>query len=155
MSDINNNFDVKSIKNKSNEIKLEFIKSVIPQTGIPGNFVPIWKTNNTRKIFYEIKDGHEQKRDWVFFQNNTFYCLYCLCFAINENHFVNGIEYVKGCRITDNLKKHDEAAHHKHAHSTYLKCRESTHKPHQDDSEKRKVVRIIVKTIIYIATHGK
>lgn len=143
-----------SMKDQSHEVKLEFIKSVLAQTGIPAHFAPCWKTNSTEKIFYRIKDGQKQKREWVFFQEDKFYCVYCLCFALKENVFVKGVEYVKGCRITDKLNIHEEATYHNHALGTYLK-----HCPTQEachyNSEKRDVMRIIVKIIIYLATHGK
>lgn len=155
MCDSNNNCDIMSIKDQSHEVKLEFIKSAIAQTGIPAHFAPCWKTNGTEKIFYRIKDGQKQKREWVYFQEDKFYCVYCLCFALKENIFTEGVKYVKACRITDKLSKHEAAAYHSHALGTYLKYSDPTHEAGQSDSEKREVMRIIVKIIILIATHGK
>lgn len=167
MSELNNNnvndknhhaksFDVKTIRNQRDENKLIFIKNVLRETGIPANFAATWKTNSTRKIFYRIKNGHEEKREWVLFENNYFYCAYCLCFALQEYRFVKGVEYVKGGRITESLSKHDEESYHKHAMGTYMKLnadfQEATSQP---ESLKRVVLRTIMKIIIFIATHGK
>lgn len=158
MCDSNNNCDVMSIKDHSHEVKLEFIKSATAlaiATGIPAHFAPSWKTNSIEKIFYRIKDGQKQKREWIYFKDDKFYCVYCLCFALKKNIFTKGVEYVKACRITDKVSKHEDAAYHRHALGTYLKHSDPTHAAHHYDSEKRDVMRIIVKIIIYIATHGK
>lgn len=162
MSELNKNvnddnyYDAKTIRNQSDEVKLSFINNVIRGTEIPTNFVPTWKTNNTRKMFYRIKNGNEEKREWVLFENNHFYCAYCLCFALQPYRFVKGVEYMKGGRTTESLRKHDEESHHKHAMGIYLKLnvdfREETSQP---KSPKRVVLRAILKIIIFIATHGK
>lgn len=107
------NVNLKTIRNQSDEIKLDFITNILRETGIPANFAPTWKTNNTRKIFFRIKDGCEEKREWVLFENQHFYCAYCLCFALHEYRFVKGVEYVKSGCITDNVNKHEKESYHK------------------------------------------
>lgn len=149
-------FDAKTIRHQTNDIKLKFIKNVIGETEIPVNFKPTWKTNSIRNIFYRIKDGIEEKREWVLLENNYFYCAYCLCFALKEHRFAKGVEYVKSGRITDSLNKHDEESYHKHAVATFLKLNaDSQVGSSQSDSSKRTVLRAIIKIIIFIATHGK
>lgn len=151
-----NKFDVKTIRHQTNDIKLKFIKSVIKETEIPGSFAPTWKTNSIRNIFYRIKHGSEEKREWVLFESNFFYCAYCLCFALKEHRFVKGVEYVKSGRITDSMNKHDEESYHKHAIAAYLKLEaDSQGEPCPSDCPKRTVLRAIIKIIIFIATHGK
>lgn len=162
MSESNNNknycaenYVVNTIRNQTDEFKLEFIRNVSAQVEIPVAFKPSWKTSGTRKLFYPIKDGKEQKREWVYFEENKFYCTYCLCFAIKKNQLVEGIEYVAGSRMGDKLQKHDQAAFHKLAESTYLKfdC-DIQQEACEAVSAKKNVLRSIVKIIIYIATHG-
>lgn len=135
---------------------MDFIKNILRETGIPTNFTPTWKTNNTRKIFFQIKDGCEEKREWVLFENQHFYCAYCLCFALHEYRFVKGVEYVKGGGITNSVKKHEIEAYHKHAKDVFLKLSaDHQHGTCQSEPSKRVVLRAIIKIIIYIATHGK
>lgn len=152
-------YDVVTIGNQSDEIKLNFIENVIAQTEIPSNFAPDWKTNKTRKIFFRIKDKQEHKREWLLFENNKFYCAYCLCFALRPNQLVNGIEYVQGARITDNLNKHDKAPFHNHAIGIYSKLIADSDAQQETPQSvsanaKRSVLRCIIKIIIFIATHG-
>lgn len=149
------NYDVNTIKNESNENKLDFIRNVLEQTEIPDNFAPTWRISNKRKIFFRIKDGREYKREWVLYENNNFYCAYCLCFAINENRFVKGFEYSQGCRITDNLNKHEQEVHHILAEKTFSK-NDSDHQQETTEavSTKRNMLQTIIKIIIFVATHG-
>lgn len=159
--DKNNNcaksFDAITIRNQCDDEKLKFIRNVLARTEISETF-PMDLKINRRKIFYRIKDGTEEKREWVLFENNKFYCLYCVCFSLQKNQFVLGVEYKKGCRLSDNLKKHDDAAYHNLATNAYLKfdpnLQQEVHE-YVYESSKRNVLRIIVKIIIYIATHGK
>lgn len=166
MSEINNNLfeeknkqrvliDTDSMKSESNDIKLDFIKYVISETDIPFLFKPLVGSHSSNKIFYKDVDGEKLKREWLLFQNNTFFCAYCLCFSRSNvtNRLIKGIEHVKGCRITEKVKSHEDESHHKLAKLTYLNLVENTIS--SEGVQKRNVIKIIVKIIIYIATHGK
>lgn len=149
------NYDVNTIKKENNDTKLDFIRNLLSQTEIPENFAPTWRIGNKRRIFFRIKDGKEYKREWVLFDENKFYCAYCLCFALNDSRFVKGFEHSQGCRITDLLNKHEQGTYHILAKKTFLK-HDSAHQ--QDITEavsaKRNVLRTLIKIIIFIATHG-
>lgn len=153
-------FNVESIRSQCHEAKLNFIKNVLKECATPANFESTWKTNSTKKIFFRIKDGCEEKREWLLFDNNHFYCAYCVCFASKENQFVKGVEYVKGGRITDNLNKHEKQEQHQRAMGTYAElnanCRlKSCQGVPRTATAKRIVLRSILKIIIFLATHGK
>lgn len=153
----NNNVIAKNIliRNENNETKINLIKSVISEE-IPLNFKPM-AYSSTDKIFYKTIDGKLHRREWLLFQNNRFYCVYCICFsALSENRFIQGVEYIKSCRITEKLTSHDKESHHKLARSTYLNLvSDSNSEKNIYHAEKRNAIKIIVKIIIYIATHGK
>lgn len=94
MSELNNNilkqnndhcfFD--SIKNGSNDEKVDFIKNVAAHTDIPVHFVRIKNGPPGDKIFHKLIDGERYRREWLLFQNNRFYCVYCICFSkLNSN----------------------------------------------------------------------
>lgn len=147
------------IRSKNNEMKCAFIKNVISQTGIPANFTPLPRSSQN-KIFHRINGNEEEYREWILFENNTFFCVYCLCFSAMKKHrLIQGIEYVRECRITDALKTHEKETHHERAKSIYLDLvsnipfNRDDRNAHQ--SEKRVVLKAIVKIIIFIATHGE
>lgn len=158
MGDLNNNgehsadtFDVITIRNQADVIKVNYIKNLLSQTAIPGNFQPNWKTNNIRKLFFRTNDGKESKREYVLFENDKFYCAYCVCFARKVNRFVEGVDYTQGCRMVDGLNKHETSAHHKLAEKNFLKANSDLPR---ENCSKREVLRILIKIIIFIATHG-
>lgn len=158
MEDINNNeFDeIDVIRNNTDACKVEFVSTVISQKEIPFDFKKIGRTNE-EKIFFEIKNGKKQKREWVLFPNNKFYCVYCLCFSpLHQNRLVLGVEYVNICRITDKIKNHGLEAHHKAAKNTYSEIVACFEKGAEAcTSGKKNAIRCIVKIIIFVATHGQ
>lgn len=154
----NNNYDrieINKIRDSIDECKVEIISKVVSQTGIPKNFTKISGTNE-QKIFYEIKDGNQQQREWLLFLDNKFFCIYCVCFSpLNDNRPVKGVEYEKNCRIIDRVKSHGNELHHKTAqnvYSTIAASYEAGSSTYQ--SGKRNAIKCIVKILIYIATHG-
>lgn len=157
MSEVNNDSDetIYQIRNSSNEVKIDFITNVISETEIPSEFQKL-VGSNPEKIFYEIKDGCQSKREWVLFYQNTFYCVYCVCFSpLNGNRLVTGVEYEKGCRISEFLKTHDLNLHHIGARNRYSELFNQNNGEITCKSAKRNVITAIVKIIIYIATHGQ
>lgn len=158
MDEINNNEydEIDIIRNNTDECKIEFVSNVISQKGIPFDFKKIGRING-EKIFFEIKNGKKQKREWVFFLNNKFYCVYCLCFSpLHQNRLVLGVEYVKNCRITDKINIHGNESHHRAAKNTYSEIVACFEKGGEVcPSEKRNAIKCIVKIIIFVATHGQ
>lgn len=165
MSELNNNILEQNndqlfldfIKNGSNDEKVDFIKNVAAHTDIPVHFVRIKNGLCGDKIFYKWIDGERYRREWLLFQNNRFFCVYCFCFSqLNSkkpNQFIEGVEYATKCRISDKLSRHENESHHALAKSTYLRLNEGCIS--DEGVQKRNVIKIILKIIIYIATHGK
>lgn len=155
--EINNNNNEEALKNATVEAKIQFIRTVISQSEVPNDIKKIFCTNtNYDKIFYEIKDGNKNKREWVSFFNNKFFCVYCLCFSLlSENRLVKGVKYEKNCRITDKLKTHENEKHHLLAKNTFANhCANIEKQEEVYQSAKRNAIKCIVKIIIFIATHG-
>lgn len=157
MNDENNNenneitYDV--VRNRDKETKLEYVKKNITQSEIPSNFEAIANSNGD-KIFFEEKDGQKIKREWILFQDNKFYCIYCLCFAVKENLWVKGIIYGKNCRITEKAKIHGNEKHHIFAKNIYSRESNCGIQEQISQSPKRNIIRAIIKIIIFLATHG-
>lgn len=145
------------IRNQNIEIKVAFAKNVISQKDIPAEFVPIPRSC-PEKIFYRINDdGEKQRREYILFENNKFFCVYCLCFSPREiNRLIKGIDYVPGCRISNILSVHENEALHKLAIKEFDRI--NGNDPAQGDidkPERRNAIKSIVKIIIFIATHGE
>lgn len=157
MSELNNNFvetEIDQIRNSTTEAKIEFITNVISKTNIPSDFNKIPRSR-PEKIFYEIKDGKQCKREWVLFFQNKFYCVYCVCLSpLCGNRLVIGVEYVKGCRISEYLSSHEHESNHTGARNRYSELVSPNSGENMCQSAKRNVMRSIVKIIIFIATHG-
>lgn len=137
------------IWSKNNEKKVVFIQNV-KRIEIPNSFVPHNPRSNAYEIFYGA-DG--AKREWLYFENNNFYCAYCLCFSPCTNHrLVNGIEYTVGCRVTDALNRHEKEPHHNRAKGVYERF--DSNRP-KCDLGTRQIMKIIIRIIIFIATHGE
>lgn len=153
----NNNYVKNNIRNEGDEAKVTFIKKILSLSEIPRNFIA-HRNANIDNIFYYINDGKKLRRNYILFENNRFHCVYCLCFSpLVENLFVQGVEYVHGCRITNKLKDHDTARNHTLAQNIYLQ--KSAILNGEGDgilqNPKRNVLRIVLKIIIFLATHGK
>lgn len=86
----------------------------------------------------------------AFFENDYFFCAHCICFA-TKNIFVNGIQM--NSRTSDYVKKHEEQPYHQLAKSKYMELVSSGQAPNQ--SAKWKVLRAVVKVIIFVGTHGQ
>lgn len=153
MCDENYTYDV--IRNKSDEIKVDFITNAIAQTGIPAHFKPLSRFDEN-KIFFRGKNGEQTQREWLLFENNSFFCVYCLCYSLYERHrLISGIDFVKNCKITELLNKHENEAHHVRAKNIYVeKISNCDPQEKTNRSEKRIVLTTIIKIIIFQATHG-
>lgn len=99
----NNNYDnnvlIHHIRKESNETKINFIQNVISLEN-PVNFTPLPRSD-VNKIFYRIKDGQKQRREWIHYEDNKFFCVYCVCFsALDEkNRLIKGVD-----RAVESLK---------------------------------------------------
>lgn len=147
--DHNNLRKVNTIRNADKKEKLKFVKDVITQQGVPSHFRPLPQCH-TDKIFYTINDEGKKQREWLYIDENTFYCVYCLCFSERKgNRLVDGIEYIKGCRITEILNRHELGLSHTCARNIFAE-----HNGIAFNIDKADALKAIVKIIIYIATHG-
>lgn len=150
----NNAEIITEIRNKNDEEKLAFIKTLLSQTQEIERVVRNWGENvknNVNKILYDEKNGKICRREWVVFEDETFYCAYCLCFSAMKNLFVDGVKYDRGCRISEKLKKHSSAAYHKAALNKFLECNNSVK---ACQNERKNVIKIVFKIILFLATHG-
>lgn len=140
------------IRNEDNGTKVAFINDVISQIGIPAFFKPL-PNSNGNKIFYRMTNNGQEQREWLLFENNVFFCVYCLCFSSLKKHrLIEGIEYVRNCRVTETLNSHEFEAHHNRAKAVFLDMISGCE---TNQSENRMVVKSIVKIIIFLATHGE
>lgn len=147
----NNNYATK-IRKENDETKINFIKDVKEKADIPTNFT-VLRNTNINKIFFYGQNG-EKRRDYIFIENNKFYCTYCLCFsAMDTNSFIQGVEYVRGGRMPEKLQKHEISAHHQSAQRVFVE--KSSNSIREQQNVKRSALKSIFKIIIFLATHGK
>lgn len=146
---MSNNNNYATFKDQSIECKLVFIQNVLNQTEIPP-FFGQKKKSAVKNIFFRIKNGEESRRHWIFFENECFFCAYCICFAA-KNIFVTGVQMNK--RTSDYVKKHDDQQYHKLAKNKYLELFSPDQATTQ--SAKWKILRAVVKVIIFVGTHSR
>lgn len=153
-SDINNNNNRAVVIRKENdEKKVNFIKNN-SYVLIPADLIVLPNTN-INKIFYYQENERTVRREYLYFENNSFYCSYCLCFLFaDDNNFVKGVEYVKGCRLPEKLHKHDSALYHLNAKRIFEE-KSTTPNGEIQQSTKRNALKAIFKIIIFLATNGK
>lgn len=151
----NNQLFFDSMKTEINDKKLDFIKNVVTRIDIPANFVRIKNSPTGEELFHTFVNGEKHRREWLFLQDSHFFCVYCICFSKQNgtNIFANGVEYKPKCRISQKLKLHENESHHNLAKSTYLSLVGNSISG--EGVQKRNVIKIILKVIIYISTHGK
>lgn len=156
MNHENNIHGATNVRNESDAVKVNFIENVLLQTDMPPSFIGL-RNANFDKIFFYIENGITQRRNYILFEHNKFYCVYCICYSLlGENILVKGLEYVAGCRISVTLKNHECSKNHQLAERLYLQHSTYTHGGTQiQKNAKRNVIRIIMKIIIFLATHGE
>lgn len=133
-------------------------------TSQPENFVAKSQTraDHCKKLFYDDKN---QIREWIFVDNNIFYCLYCICFGQENNNTIDelskdGINYNNtNTRLSQKLKRHEDTKSHIYSHKMYLNAfskflLDGLHKTDYSN-EFRNSIRCVVKAIIFLTTHGK
>lgn len=126
--------------------------------------------NHTRvqTIFYTEYEHEKQeicRRHWLVYKNNKFYCVMCLCFGIeldstsaNVNQFINGLSYEHPFhRFIQKIRRHEDLQYHTASEKQYLAFRkyEESEAAGGDIKDSRKVVEIVIKIIIFLATHSK
>lgn len=132
-------------------------------TDIPRNFISKSQTKakHCKQIFYDKKNDI---REWIYFANNIFYCLYCLCFGNNNNvdeFSSSGIDYGKtNSRLSQKLQRHGESKGHIYNEKCFLKLCSKDHPASiviktDYNNEFRNAIRCFIKVIIYLTTHGK
>lgn len=67
---------------------------------------------------------------------------------------MKGIEYIAGCRITDALNRHEKESHHDRAKSIYERYASNLSES-EYTNETRDIIKIIIKIIIFLTTHGE
>lgn len=153
MADENNNGQCNRIRKETITNKVSFIKNAISREGVPANFKPLPRCN-TEKIFYTINAEGKQQREWLFFEENKFFCAYCVCFSpADTNRLVEGVTYQAGCRLPDKLHGHERESKHIAAKNIFT-AHVSGKAAEEDRGEKWNALKSIVKIIIFIATHG-
>lgn len=128
------------------------------------DFIPKHKSKlSIDTLFYSKIGEREQRirREWILVKDNTFYCVYCICFSTwrKDALSTNGIDYNKGnCRLSEKLTRHEALNIHSQSKRCYLNltCQDTIDiRNHLDDtSYMRGAVRCIFKIIIFISTHG-
>lgn len=140
------------MRNRSDHDKINFIDITISQKDIPKNFVPLPKSNSEKIFFRE----NGEKREFILFENNKFFCVFCVCYSLYTKHrLITGINYEKGCTVSQILKQHENEKHHINAKRIYEE-KNSACVPQADEQrqDKRVVLNCIVKIIIFQASHG-
>lgn len=140
----------------NDKAKIATVQKHLAHTGVPINFERL-SGSSERSIFYRMKESVEEAREWILFENNKFFCIYCLAFSAHKNQrFINGVEYVKGCRISDLIIRHETETHHTRANNFYKKLvSEETVESVQDKSEKWNALSAVIRLIIFMATNGE
>lgn len=147
---------ISNINDISVEDKIKVISRIVSSTDIPNDFI-VRKRGHTEKVFYEIINNEIQRREWLLFVNNTFYCVYCLCFSPNrKQQFVEGFACEKD-GLVKRIKAHSIGVYHHTAKNKYSQLVainvENTAQTYEQ-SEEFKAAKCIVKIIIFLATHG-
>lgn len=129
---------------------------------------------NVNDVFNKTStSGKLEYRQWIYVEDNIFFCLYCVCFGneINRNKGklaqpTIGVNYNNvGSRLIYKLHIHENSASHKYSEKLFLRIwNESIHSnsngvsPMQDALQSqnplRNAINCICKIIIYLATHG-
>lgn len=108
---------------------------------------------NVEKIFFETdENGNKIKRNWIYIKDNIFFCSVCLCFGTNNSDILSssGYDYNQPRSQTFQiLRKHEVSSDHKKLMRIHLD-RES-----EETSMNRKIVEAILKSLIYLTTHGE
>lgn len=153
-SDVNNNNNRAAIIRKENdEKKVNFIKNN-SYVLIPADLIVLPKTNINKILYYQEND-RTVRREYLYFENNSFYCSYCLCFSFaDDSDFVKGVEYVRGNRLPTKLSKHDSAPYHLNAKRIFEE-KSTTPNGEIQQSTKRNALKAIFKILIFLATNGK
>lgn len=94
----------------------------------------------------------KELRKWILVEGNRIYCVYCLCFSRSEDEISTcGIDFTqKGARLSQKLSRHEISGTHALAKDIYENL--STDPSH--DNPLRESVKCIIKSILFLATHG-
>lgn len=140
---------------QSAQKKIEFIEKIHNQTEIPSSIEKLKiETKILKKIFFRVNNGDEIKRKWLLFdeEENCFQCVYCSCCGYS-NKFAKGVQY--SIRIVEYIKRHETQQQHKAAECSCMNLISPNQTQNLWNSEKTETLRLIIKTIIFTATHSK
>lgn len=156
----------REIELKSDTEKVAVIQQVLSSTNSEKlkDFVQKFKSKlSADTLFYSKIDGHEKsvKREWILIKDNTFYCIYCICFSTwrKDALSTSGIDYNKSnSRLSEKLSRHERLNIHGQSMRCYLNLtnRATFNIPSNFDDTNyvRGAVRCIFKVILFISTHG-
>lgn len=112
------------------------------------------------KIFFD--DSTRSRRDWLVLKDEKLLCVYCICFSENnlDELSSSGLSIInKDSRASQKVRRHEQKHSHRIAENLYsVEKAKSTNFSvtyNLKTGENREIVGCIIKTIMYIVTHGK
>lgn len=153
--------------NKSDKEKVFYVQHAFG-ISMEDRWKPKAKVKNIdiNTILHRATDGEPEPREWIYIENNIFYCLYCMLFSKNSQQKDDlatiGIDYnLSNSRVSQKVKRHDTCACHKYAKKLY---ESAVHSANSDSNLAclatdytnpiRNAVRCIFKVILHLASHG-
>lgn len=123
-------------------------------------------TQITRIFYAEDWNGEFTRRNWLIYKHDNFFCMLCLCFGLNLslksvsiNQFINGIDYEDPFhRFIQKIRRHEDLQYHiasEKQYLEYIKYNKCDNTDAGDNRKSRIVVEIVIKIIIFLATHNK
>lgn len=166
---LENNIDclsVLNIKGRNNQQKKSFVQYVLSRN--EQEVVHEFCLNNQTsikhgwKIFHREDEDVSDYRNWLSLDGKYLYCVYCLCF--DNRGLSKNISLTKGIdssqpisRLNQHLKRHEDSRLHNLCKDEFLKVNSTIPQMcHYDErtSRNRNIVKSIIRTIIFNATHG-
>lgn len=116
------------------------------------------KEENIDKIFFLSTENGKICRDWLYVDDNVFYCIFCRCFAAHRSDKLSteGVNYnlTNHCLVAQ-IGRHEKLNIHAHAVRVYgILSGQDLASPKRPNPT-REAVQCIVKCVIYLATHGE
>lgn len=146
---------VQNIGTKGNYEKVDFIRKVLlfsdqeQCASFEPESKPKFNKKQTDKLFFNKDD---KPREWIFVEKNIFYCVYCKCFAEGRSEdeiSTIGINFnASHSRLSQKLLRHEESGTHALAQKVYQNMLTNRNHPIRES------VKCIIKSILFLATHG-
>lgn len=141
------------------------MEEVIAEIKSDYNFIEEPSSYIIQKNLYPVDENKRplNLREWLVCENEKIYCVYCVCmsetYPEQQKSLIEGL-HVKPSLSSMNkiLQGHECSTLHKTNRHKYLKSgREinSSFNYNESTIQARKTVKIILKIIVFLATHGK